>query len=205
MKTLTPLKKATRVAALASALLVPGTLLTSTAALAAPENYVLDTENAHAFIQFKIKHLGFSWLLGRFDTFKGDFTVDKDKIDNSSVNVEIDVASVDSDHAERDKHLRGADFFDVEKFPKAKFVSTKVEQTGPMTAKIHGNLTLKGVTKPVTLATTYVGGGDDPWGGHREGFEATTEITLKDFGIDYDLGPAAQTAQIYISAEGVRQ
>lgn len=179
--------------------------LFSTGAQAAAETYALDTEGAHAFIQFKIKHLGFSWLLGRFDTFQGRFTVDKDKVESASVDVDIDVASIDSDHAERDKHLRGEDFFNVAKFPKARFVSTRIERTGEQTANIHGDLTLKGITRPVVLKTTYIGGGDDPWGGHRQGFEATTEITLKDFGIDYNLGPASQTAQIYISAEGIRQ
>lgn len=169
------------------------------------EQYVLDTQGNHAFIQFKIKHLGYSWLIGRFNTFSGGFALDKDAVDKSAVQVDIDVASVDSNHAERDKHLRSDDFFDVAKHPKASFVSTKIEKTGENTANITGNLTLKGVTKPVTLATTYIGGGNDPWGGYRQGFEATTEIRLKDFGIDYDLGPAAQTAQIYISAEGVRK
>lgn len=204
------LLKTARITALASTLLLPGALLpaamlVSAPAQAAPEKYVLDTENVHAFIQFKIKHLGFSWLLGRFDTFKGEFTLDPDKIESSSVSVDIDVASLNSNHAERDKHLRGDDFFAVEKFPKATFTSTRVEKTGEKTANIHGNLTLKGITKPVTLAATYIGGGDDPWGGHRQGFEATTEIVLKDFGIDYNLGPSAQSAQIYISAEGIRK
>jgi len=180
-------------------------MFTAPLAQAEAEQYVLDTKGTHAFIQFKIKHLGYSWLLGRFNTFSGGFNLDKDAIEKSSVNVEIDVSSVDSNHAERDKHLRGNDFFDVTKHPKASFVSTKVEKTGDNTANVTGNLTLKGVTKPVTLATTYIGGGNDPWGGHRQGFEATTEIRLKDFGIDYDLGPASQTAQIYISAEGVRK
>ncbi|HVL02604.1 MAG TPA: YceI family protein, partial [Dongiaceae bacterium] len=112
---------------------------------------------------------------------------------------------LDTNHAERDKHLRGDDFFAVEKFPKATFVSTKAEKIDDLTGRIYGNLTLKGVTKPVTLQVAYIGGGDDPWGGHRQGFEATTEIQLKDFGIDYNLGPSAQSAQIYISLEGVRQ
>lgn len=205
MKTLTSLQRSTRAIALASALLLPATLLTSSPLLAAPERYVLDTQGAHAFIQFKISHLGFSWLLGRFDTFGGEFTVDKDKIDASSVNVDIDVASVNSNHAERDKHLRGEDFFHVEKFPKARFVSTKVEKTGDTTADIHGNLTLKGVTKTVVLKAVYIGSGADPWGGQRAGFEASTDIVLKDFGIDYDLGPASTSAQIYISVEGIRQ
>lgn len=180
-------------------------MFTASLAHAEAEQYVLDTKGSHAFIQFKIKHLGYSWLMGRFNTFSGGFSLDKDAIEKSSVNVDIDVSSLDSNHAERDKHLRGSDFFDVSKHPKASFVSTKIEKTGDSTANITGNLTLKGVTKPVILATTYIGGGNDPWGGHRQGFEATTEIRLKDFGIDYDLGPASQTAQIYISAEGIRK
>lgn len=199
------LKKSARIAALAAVFMMPTAVLTSSPALAAPENYVIDTQGAHAFIQFRIKHLGFSWLWGRFDTFNGEFTVDKDNIANASVSVDIDIASINSNHAERDKHLRGADFFDVAKFPTARFVSTKVEQTGDMTADIHGNLTLKGITKPVIIKAVYVGSGDDPWGGYRAGFEGTTEITLKDFGIDYDLGPAAQTAQLQLSVEGIRK
>ena len=206
MKTLTSsLQRSARIIALATTLLVPGALLVSAPAVAAPETYQLDTKNSHAFIQFKIKHLGFSWLLGRFDTFTGNFTVDQDNPENASTSVEIDVASVNTNHAERDKHLRGEDFFNVAKFPKATFVSTKVEKTGERTAKVHGNLTLKGVTKPVVLDTTYIGSGKDPWGGFRAGFEATTEIVLKDFGIDYDLGPSATSAQVYISVEGIRQ
>ncbi len=171
----------------------------------ATETYVMDTKGSHAFIQFKIQHLGFSWLLGRFNTFEGEFQLNKDKIENSKVNVTIDVASVDSNHAERDKHLRGEDFFEVKKFPQATFVSTKVEKTGDKTAKVTGDFTLKGITKPVTLDVNYIGGGDDPWGGHRQGFEATTQLRLKDFGINYNLGPASEVVDIYISAEGVKK
>lgn len=205
MKSPTFLQRTSRAMVLASALLAPGTLLLSTPVAAAPENYVMDTKGAHAFIQFKIKHLGYSWLLGRFDTFTGKFTVDKDNIGSSSASVDIDVGSINTNHAERDKHLRGKDFFAVDKFPKATFASTRVDKTGDQTADIHGNLTLKGVTKPVVLKATYIGSGDDPWGGYRAGFEATTEIVLKDFGIDYNLGPTATTAQVYISVEGIRQ
>ena len=89
-------------------------LLTSGMAQAA-ETYKMDTEGSHAFIQFKIQHLGFSWLLGRFNTFDGEFVLDQKNIENSKVKVTIDVASVDSNHGERDKHLRGKDFFEVEK------------------------------------------------------------------------------------------
>jgi len=179
-------------------------LLTSGMAQAA-ETYKMDTEGSHAFIQFKIQHLGFSWLLGRFNTFDGEFVLDEENIENSKVKVTIDVASVDSNHGERDKHLRGKDFFEVAKYPEATFVSTRVEKTGEKTAKITGDFTLKGVTKPVTLDAEYIGGGKDPWGGYRQGFEATTQLKLKDFGIDYNLGPASEVVDIYISVEGIRQ
>jgi polyisoprenoid-binding protein YceI len=171
----------------------------------AADTYQMDTKGSHAFIQFKIQHLGFSWLLGRFNTFDGSFVLDESNIEKSKVNVSIDVASVDSNHAERDKHLRGADFFNVAKFPKASFVSTSVKKTGEKTAKITGDFTLKGITKPVTLDVKYIGGGKDPWGGYRQGFEATTQLRLKDFGIDYNLGPASEVVDIYISAEGIKQ
>ena len=180
-------------------------LLAASLPARAAETYVMDTKGSHAFIQFKIQHLGFSWLLGRFNDFEGQFVLDEDNPEHSSTKVTIDVASVDSNHAERDKHLRGKDFFQVDKFPEASFVSTKIEKTGEETAKITGDFTLKGGTKPITLDAKYVGGGKDPWGGFRQGFEATTQIRLKDFNIDYNLGPAAEVADIYISVEGIRQ
>lgn len=184
---------------------VIGVALMASGLVRAAETYKMDTKGSHAFIQFKIQHLGFSWLLGRFNTFDGEFVLDDTNVENSNVSVTIDVASVDSNHAERDKHLRGPDFFDVSKFPKASFVSTKIEKTGEKTAKITGDFTLKGVTKPLTLDAKYVGGGKDPWGGYRQGFEATTQFKLKDFGIDYNLGPASEVVDIYISVEGIKQ
>lgn len=174
-------------------------------AMSQTDRYIIDTKGAHAFIQFKINHLGFSWLLGQFNQFTGEFHFDDQHPANSSVQVEIDIKSIDTNHNGRDKHLRGTDFFDVEQFPTATFISKTIEQTGDTTGKIIGNLTLKGITKLITLEANHVGGGSDPWGGTRHGFEATTTIQLKDFGIDYDLGPASQTAQIYLSVEGILQ
>lgn len=184
---------------------VIGAALLTSGLVQAADTYKMDTKGSHAFIQFKIQHLGFSWLLGRFNTFEGQFVLDDANVEKSSVKVDIDVASVDSNHAERDKHLRGKDFFDVATFPKAGFVSTKIEKTGENSAKITGDFTLKGVTKPITLDATYIGGGKDPWGGYRQGFEATTQLKLKDFGIDYNLGPASEVVDIYISVEGIKQ
>jgi polyisoprenoid-binding protein YceI len=169
------------------------------------ETYLIDTKNAHAFIQFKIQHLGYSWLYGRFNTFDGQFSYDENKPAASSVKVNIDTASIDSNHAERDKHLRGDDFLDVKKFPKATFVSTSFEENANGKILIKGNFTLHGVTKAITIDAEQIGHGDDPWGGYRRGFAGTTTLALEDFNINYDLGPASQEVEIMLSIEGIRQ
>lgn len=173
--------------------------------LAAAADYVIDTEKAHAFVQFRIQHLGFSWLYGRFNTFDGTFSYDPQNAAANKAAVNIDVASIDSNHAERDKHLRSADFLDVEKFPQARFVSTAYQDKGDGKGVLSGNLTLHGVTKPVTIAVERIGEGKDPWGGYRAGFYGTTTLTLADFGITRDLGPASQTLELMLSVEGMRQ
>ncbi|MGO4684369.1 YceI family protein [Hyphomicrobium sp. 2TAF46] len=178
-------------------------LLTALPATAA--DYVIDTKNAHASISFRIKHLGFSWLTGRFDRFSGTFSFDEKNPDASKVKVEIDTASVDTNHAERDKHLRAADLLDTDGFPSATFESTSVKAEGSDKAKITGKLTLHGVTKEITIDAARIGGGKDPWGGYRDGFTGTTELTLADFGIKRDLGPAAKTVELELNIEGIRQ
>lgn len=172
---------------------------------AAKEEYLIDTEGAHAFVQFRIQHLGYSWLYGRFNEFGGSFTYDEQDPSTSSVEVVIETASIDSNHAERDKHLRGKDFLEVDKHPQARFKSTSYKETGSNEATLEGALTLHGVTKPVTLDVRKIGTGPDPWGGYRRGFEGTTTIKLADFGIKKDLGPASQEVELTLSVEGIRQ
>ena len=167
-------------------------------------DYVIDTAKAHASIQFRIKHLGFSWLTGRFDTFSGSFTFDEANPSASKVRVEVDTASVNTNHAERDKHLRSKEFLDVAEYPKAVFDSTSVKLNGDK-ATIAGNLTLRGVSKPIEIEAQRVGGGADPWGGFRDGFTGTTRLTLKDFGINFDLGPNSKEVELRLDVEGVRQ
>lgn len=181
-------------------------LAVATPALAA-ENYVIDTAKNHAFIQFKIKHLGFSWLLGRFNTFEGSFSFDEATAANNKVSVDIDVASIDTNHAERDKHLRSPDFFDVDKFPRASFVSTGYEARGDGKGVLRGNLTLRGITKEIAIDVSQVGAGDDPWGGYRRGFEGTTTLHLSDYNMVKGgmLGPAAENVELFLSVEGIRQ
>jgi polyisoprenoid-binding protein YceI len=168
-------------------------------------DYVIDKEGQHAFVTFKISHLGYSWLYGSFKDFDGSFSFDAASPEASKVKVKLQTASLDSNHAERDKHLRSADFLNTSKYPEAVFESTAVKSTGDGTADITGNLSLNGVTKPVVIAATFIGEGKDPWGGYRAGFEGSTRIQLKDFDIQRDLGPASQEAELIISVEGVRQ
>ncbi|KEY57670.1 hypothetical protein SRDD_34360 [Serratia sp. DD3] len=177
-------------------------LLNAGSALAA--NYKIDKQGQHAFIEFRIQHLGYSWLYGSFKDFDGSFTFDEKDPAQDKVNVTINTASVDTNHAERDKHLRSGEFLNTEKHQKATFESTEVKKQGEDYI-ITGNLTLNGVTKPVTLNAKLTGQGNDPWGGYRAGFEAAGKIKLKDFAITTDLGPASQEVELIISVEGVRE
>lgn len=178
--------------------------LIGTSLLASAADYKFDKEGQHAFVQFRIQHLGYSWLYGTFKDFDGTFTFDEANPAADKVNVTLNTASLDTNHAERDKHIRSADFLNTAKFPQATFASTAVKKEGKE-YKITGDLTLNGVTKPITLDARLLGEGKDPWGGYRAGFEANGEIVLKEFNITKDLGPASQKAELIISVEGVRQ
>jgi polyisoprenoid-binding protein YceI len=184
-------------ALLASAALVP---MSAQAA-----DYVIDTQGAHAFIQFRVNHLGYSWLYGRFNTFEGTFSYDADDLAASSIQLTIDTRSVDSNHAERDRHLRNEDFLNTSRYPEATFKSTRVEATDDGRIALHGELTLNGITKALVIDAEKMGEGTDPWGGHRAGFSGTTEFALKDFGINYDLGPASTHVYLDLTVEGIRQ
>ncbi|ORM64581.1 hypothetical protein PRCB_16825 [Pantoea rodasii] len=176
----------------------------STSFIASAADYKFDKEGQHAFVQFRIQHLGYSWLYGTFKDFDGTFTFDEANPAADKVSVTLNTASLDTNHAERDKHIRSADFLNTAKFPQATFTSTAVKKEGK-DYKITGDLTLNGVTKPITLDAKLLGEGKDPWGGYRAGFEANGEIALKEFNITKDLGPASQKAELIISVEGVRQ
>ncbi|ELX8378551.1 YceI family protein [Providencia vermicola] len=174
-----------------------------TAGSALAETYKFDKQGQHAFIEFRIQHLGYSWVYGSFKDFDGSFTYDAKDPSKDKVEVTIKTGSIDTNHAERDKHLRSGDFLNASKYPEAKFVSTEVKKEGDV-YKITGDFTLNGVTKPITLDAKLMGEGKDPWGGYRAGFEAQGNIKLKDFNIKSDLGPKSQEAELLISVEGVQ-
>jgi len=185
--------------------LLAGTVLFAHPAAAAPETYVIDTRGAHAFVQFRISHLGFSWLYGRFNDFEGQFTFDPAAPETSLVAVEIRTASIDSNHARRDEHLRGEDFLQVEDHPIATFRSTAFVPIDEDRYRLEGELSMLGQTRAVAIDVEQIGAGDDPWGGFRRGFEGSTTLTLANWGIDYDLGPEARTVEMVLSIEGIRQ
>ena len=141
---------------------------------------------AHSAIHFSARHMVVSKTRGKFAKFSGAIQFDAADLSKGTVSVEIDPASVDTGDAQRDGHLRSGDFFEVEKFPKASFKSTKVVDKGEGKLAITGDLTLHGVTKSVTLDASYEGSGKDPWGGERAGFTATTTINRIDFGVSFN-------------------
>lgn len=188
---------------LTASLLIAGSTLTGSVAFA--ENYEIDTKGAHAFIQFRVQHLGYSWLYGRFNEFSGTFSYDEAAPEKTSVEVNIKTASVDTNHAERDKHLRSDDFLDVEKYPQASFVSTGYTAGKDGKGVLQGNLTLHGVTKPIEIEVTSIGAGNDPWGGYRRGFEGKTTFAMSDFGKMKDLGPKSKDVEMTLSIEGIRK
>lgn len=180
--------------------LLAATFLSANAAVAA--EYRIDP--AHSFVEFRANHLGYSWLYGRFNVISGEFTHDPTNPAANSIYVEVDTTTVDTRHAERDKHLRSSDFLEVENYPKATFKSTRYEGTAE-SGKLHGELTVHGVTRPVVFEITKMGEGPDPWGGYRAGFSGSYTLTRKDFGIDYDLGPESTTVELTLGVEGIRK
>ena len=183
---------------------ISAALVLSASAVNAAE-YVIDTKGAHAFVNFKIKHLGYSWLHGRFNTFDGEFNYDAEKPNASQIMVNIDTTSLDSNHAERDKHLRGKDFLNVDKYPTATFKSTNITFNNDDSGKVTGDFTLHGVTKSITFEIDKIGEGQDPWGGYRVGFEGEKSLKLSDYGINYNLGPASTHVDIGLFIEGIRK
>lgn len=196
-----------KISYLIALLLSSGLLLaaatTANAAESSTGKYVIDTKGMHAFVQFRVKHLGVSWLYGRFTDFSGDFTYDAEKPEKSSIKVDLKTASLESNHAERDKHLRSSDYMDVEKYPAASFTSTAIVPTGKDSFDVKGKLTLFKQTREITIKTVKIGEGADPWGGYRVGFEGTTTIKPADFGID--MSPTVEEVELTLSIEGIRQ
>jgi len=160
---------------------------------------------AHSFIQFRASHLGVGWVFGRFNTLAGEFTYDPAAGPAAQkVSVTIDTASIDTNHAERDKDLRSPNSLDVETYPEMTFVSTGFSGDADG-GTLTGDLSLHGVTKSISFPVKRIAEGDDPWGNYRAGFEGKYTLVRKDFGETRDFGPKGETVALEIIIEGIRQ
>jgi polyisoprenoid-binding protein YceI len=155
---------------------------TQTRTLPAAGTWTIDA--SHSLVGFSVKHLGLSRTRGRFGTFEGTISIGEQPED-SSIDVTIDAASIDTRDEGRDAHLRSDDFFGVEAHPSLRYRSTGVHRHGD-DWHVEGELTVKGVTRPVGLEVTFEGAGTDPWGNERAAFTATAELDREDFGLTWN-------------------
>jgi polyisoprenoid-binding protein YceI len=140
----------------------------------------------HSGINFSIRHMVVSKVRGRFTKYTGALRVDDGDLTRSSVEATIDASSIDTGTAQRDTHLRSADFFDVERYPELRFRSTRVEKVADDRYRVVGDLTIRDVTREVVLDAEYSGRGTDPWGNERVAFTAKTSLDRKDFGLKWN-------------------
>ncbi len=139
----------------------------------------------HSEVQFKIKHLVISTVTGSFTRFQGSMASEGDTFENAQVEFSLDVESISTNQEQRDAHLRGEEFFDAAQFPHIKFVSTAFVKESGDNYTLTGHLTMKDVTKPVTLAAEYGGSAVDFYGNHKTGFEVTGKVNRKEFGLTW--------------------
>ncbi len=170
----------------------------------ATETYKVDP--VHTTAIFRIKHLGVTYFYGRFNETTGSFTLNTENPSEMSFDVQIKTESVDTNAAGRNNHLKSPDFFNAKQFPTISFKSKSVQSSGENTYTVSGDLTLHGVTKPITVQMEFVGQGDKgARSGYRAGFDVTFTIKRSDFGMNYMQGMLGDEVTIMVGLEGVRQ
>ncbi len=168
-----------------------------------------DFDLSHSSVAFVARHLMFTKVRGTFGKWGGSLELDLADLTKSKIAVEIETASIDTREEKRDAHLRSGDFFDSEKFPKMTFVSKRIEKNGSAYSVI-GDLTMRGVTREVSLDTTFEGGSKDPWGGDRVAFSAATKVQRKDWGLSWNMALEAggllvgETVEIVLDIQAVQ-
>ncbi len=169
-----------------------------------------DIDVGHSAVHFWVRHMVISKVHGRFSKWSGQLELDPANLTQAKVSVKIDAASIDTQVADRDAHLRSPDFLDVEKYPQLTFVSKKVERKGEG-YRLVGDLTLHGVTKEVALEAEFAGTGKDPWGNERAGFSAKASLDRREFGLTWNKAVEAggllvgEKVEITIELEAVKQ
>lgn len=156
-------------------------------------------DSAHSQITFSVRHMMISTVRGRFEELSGTVNFDQNNPENSTVDVKIDAASISTRDEKRDGHLRSADFLNADKYPYLVFRSNRIEQTGKTHGRIYGDLTIRDVTRPVTLDVEYNGMAKSPWGTTSAGFSASTTINRKNWGLNWNV--ALETGGVLVSDE----
>ena len=165
---------------------------------------------SHSTVGFVVRHL-VSKVRGQFAEFEGKIVGNPEDLTTAQAEFSAQVTSVDTKQSDRDNHLRTSDFFDVANYPTMTFVSSRIEKSGESEYTVLGDLTLRGVTKEVSVHVEYLGTGKDPWGGQRAGFEATARINRKDFGVNWNQALEAggvlvgDTVEIHLELETIQQ
>lgn len=168
-------------------------------------DYVIDTRGAHASVNLKVKHLGYSWLTARFNQFSGEFSYDAKNPEQSKISLKVVTDSFDSNHAKRDLHVKSKDFLAVSQYPVAEFNSHSVVDKGNGKLVVNGKISIRGITKELSIDVEKVGEGKDPWKGYRVGFSGKASITMADFGVPTNLGPDSSEVYLEIHIEGIRK
>ena len=163
----------------------------------AQTKWILDS--THSELGFKIKHLMISNVSGSFKNVNAEVISEGTDFSTAQINLSAEMASISTNNEQRDAHLRNSDFFEVEKYPEMTFQSTKVEKVDSDTYALYGELTMKGVTKPVRLNVEYNGVTKDPWGGERAGFFVTGKINRSDWGVNFN--GVLETGGVMLSEE----
>jgi polyisoprenoid-binding protein YceI len=162
------------------------------------------TDPTHSTVVFRVKHMKISYCYGRFNKVAGTFRLDEANPAESMVDIEVAATSIDTDNADRDKHLRNADFFDVERFKTIRFQSKKTTRKANGQFVVEGELTLHGVTTPITVEIEPTGTGKGMLGEVRAGLETVFNIRRTDFGMNKMVGPVADEVRLMVSLEGIK-
>ena len=189
----------------ASVLLAVAALLLGGGLTALAEGSTYAIDKSHSSIVFRVKHLDIGYTYGFFRDFEGSFVVDEANPAASSVEMTVQMGSVDTNDAKRDQHLKSPDFFGVNQFPTMTFKSTSVAKTDDGKFQVTGDLTLHGVKRSATITMNKTGEGDDPWGNHRIGFEGIFSVKRSDYGMDKMLEAASDEIRIIVAIEGIRK
>jgi polyisoprenoid-binding protein YceI len=192
-----------RTALLASAILVTVCLVPALPGRAAADEYKVDP--IHSSVIFRVKHLGLGYIYGRFNDIGGTVSIDEKTPARLSLDVQVKAEAIDTNNAARDKHLRGPDFFNTKEFPTITFKSKQVKLLKDNKYEVTGDLTLHGVTKPVTVELRRIGAGTDPTGTHRTGFETYFSVRRSDFGMDFMTKMIGDDIWLLVGFEGTRK